>query len=197
MNPQTFELFLGEIYSNFGRNAPAHGTPMWNNLNRRLEAIPDEAAKEIAYAFSEYDTLPMNLGKAILAEFSRWKSNHPEKIRKRDMCPYCNAGTAGWCYAHDANGKNYLLRCTCNTDTDPTAPEAAMATRQYLEQHGLTFGKAINPADPDGTKGTYDFLSPQKRNDLIASFNLGATHKVRREHMQAREDAGVYGFDAF
>lgn len=195
MTESYFNRFLEEIYSNFGRQRPAFGTPMYKNLQRRLEDLPDEAAQEIAYAFSEYDSLPMNLGKAIRAEYTRWRIAHPEKVARRFMCPDCDprAG-AGYVYVHDADGRNYLARCTCNDDMDSNM---AMATSDRLQAQGLLRGYVINPADPDGTKARHEFLSPETRAKLATSMGLGARHRVRAEHMQAREAAGAEAYDAF
>ena len=74
MEQRFFDSMLDEIYSVFGRQRPAYGTPAYRSLWRRVveeRGVPNEAAKHIAYALSERDSLPLNLGKAILAEFDK------------------------------------------------------------------------------------------------------------------------------
>lgn len=194
MTEAYFIRFLEEIYSNFGRSAPAQGSPMYRNLHRRIceerGAIPDEAAGEIAYAFSEYDSLPQNVGKAILAEYSRWRANHPDRVARRGMCPDCDprAG-AGYVYLHDAQGRNYLARCVCNDDEDSDLP---MATSDRIQALGLARGYVINPYKMDAVPSP----SPEAMRRLRESLR-NTSHKVRPAHLAQREAAGVDAYDAF
>ncbi|WP_302580146.1 hypothetical protein [uncultured Desulfovibrio sp.] len=118
MEQRFFDSMLDEIYSVFGRQRPAYGTPAYRSLWRRVveeRGVPNEAAKHIAYALSERDSLPLNLGKAILAEFDNWLAEHPEKRARMTACPECSSDMPGFFWAWDA-GRRVVCKCACNSD---------------------------------------------------------------------------------
>lgn len=200
MDKANFDYMLQEIYSAFNRAIPAENSPGYASLYRRVNTgdniVPDAAAQYIATKLSEYDNLPMNLGKAIRNEYSNWRKEHPEQVRKRGMCPYCDPKAGpGFVFLHDDQGRNYLWRCTCNDDE--SASNFPPATLENIQRAGLKLGVCIDPSDPDGINPPkVDFLQPDMRQKIIASLGLGKTHRPRAEHMRAREAAGAYGYDA-
>ena len=116
MQQQTFDYMLEEIFGAFGRQRPAFGSPAYRALNRRVtdRHIPDSAARFIATALGDYDTMPSNLGKAIAKEFANWLEAHPEKRQAPSCCPDCNPATPGFFLAWKPDGTSMLCICACN-----------------------------------------------------------------------------------
>ena len=155
MQQAIFERMLEEIYSAFGRERPRGGSPSYVSLWRRVveeRNVPDAAARPIAYALSEYDTLPVNLGKAILAEFAQWLDRHPARRRSTPLCAQCSADMPGWFWATDAEGRRMACKCACNND--PAYAHLQSWTREQAACAGLrpldaVLTKAARPLHAD------------------------------------------------
>lgn len=117
METQTFDYMLEEIYGAFGRARPPTGSPAYRSIFRRTceeRSLPDACAKFIANAISDYDSLPMNLGKAIIAEFGNWLDLHPElRARESQGCMECDVKTPGWFTVWKPDGTRLLCECAC------------------------------------------------------------------------------------
>ena len=183
MEERFFDSMLDEIYSAFQRQRPTRGTPAYRSLWRRVceeRAVPNEAAKAIAYALCDRDSLPLNLGKAILAEFENWLTEHPERRARPTACRECDAATPGFFIAWDARGKSALFKCACNQD------------RRYADRQPWTHKQALEAGYSLTLLGVED--TPEKSRSLPASARkaLGHVEPPRREHVAQREysDAG-------
>ncbi len=127
MQQSYFDRMLDEIYGAFGRQRPTFGSPAYKTLWRRMveeKGVPDEAAKHIAYAISEYDSLPMNLGKAMLREFENWLSDNPGKRAALCCCHECSTDVPGFFWAWDEAGRRMLCKCACNQRQEFTKLQA-------------------------------------------------------------------------
>lgn len=136
MQQQTFDYMLEEICGAFGRQRPINGSPAYRSIYRRVceeMSMPDEAAKFIANAMSDYDSLPSNLGKAIIHEFYNWRSTHSELKPIPKCCPECSSDTPGFIRAYKGM-YSYLVRCVCNND--PRWANDRAATRSELLRAG-------------------------------------------------------------
>lgn len=119
MQQSIFDRMLDEIYSAFGRERPKYGSAPYRSLWRRVveeRAVPDDAAKAIAYALSEYDSLPTNLGKAVLGEFEKWLEKYPQhkKQNQQNGCHQCSADVLGFFWAQGPDGMGKMFKCACN-----------------------------------------------------------------------------------
>lgn len=118
MESQTFDYMLEEIYGAFGRQRPASGSPAYRAIERRVNGderqLPDDCARFIAEAIADYDSLPTNLGKAIIGEFFNWLSENPKKRAAPFSCPECSSGLHGFFWAWDKDGNLFCLKCSCN-----------------------------------------------------------------------------------
>lgn len=182
MEERVFQRMLDEIYSAFGRQRPAHGTAAYNSLWRRVceeRAVPNEAAKAIAYALCDRDSLPLNLGKAILAEFENWLSEHPQRRAKTTACRECDPEIPGWFWAWDATGYRWLCKCACNQDRRfESIP--AYTHRQALRVE-LVLHDPTPPPEPLA-------LPPSARKAL------GHAEQPRPEHVAQREYSNAGGW---
>lgn len=178
MEERVFERMLDEIYSAFGRQRPAYGSPAYRSLWRRVceeRAVPNEAAKTIAYALCERDILPLNLGKAILAEFDNWLSEHPERRARATACRNCDPEMPGFFWAWDATGYRLLCKCVCNQD------------RRFENQQAWTRKQAQEAGYSLTLPGVED--APEKAPSLppTARKALGHAEAPRPDHTAQRE----------
>lgn len=150
MEERFFHSMLDEICSAFGRQRPAHGTAAYRSLWRRVceeQAVPNEAAKAIAYALCDRDSMPLNLGKAILAEFANWRAAHPERRARPSACHECDPELPGFFWVRDATGRRLLCKCACNEDARFARQQPW--TRAQARAAGLAPG-ASPRAEPQG-----------------------------------------------
>lgn len=173
MEQRFFDSMLDEIYSVFGRQRPAYGTPAYRSLWRRVveeRGVPNEAAKHIAYALSERDSLPLNLGKAILAEFDNWLAEHPEKRARMTACPECSSDMPGFFWAWDA-GRRVVCKCACNTD------RRFEKFQSWTPRMALDAGLRLSDPAADG-RAAPRHLPPAARKAV------GHSEKPRAEHLR-------------
>lgn len=182
MEERFFDSMLDEIYSAFQRQRPTRGTPAYRSLWRRVceeRGVPNEAAKAIAYALCDRDSLPLNLGKAILAEFENWLSEHPERRARTTACRDCDPEMPGFFWAWDATGYRMLCKCACNQDRRLENVQAW--TRRQAQEAGLLL------ADP-GVQAAPRYLPKAARKAL------GHAEKPRPEHVTQREYSNAGGW---
>lgn len=182
MDERVFERMLDEIYSAFQRQRPSHGTAAYNSLWRRIceeRAVPNEAAKAIAYALCDRDSLPLNLGKAILAEFENWLAEHPERRARPTACRECDREMPGFFWAWDAAGYRLLCKCACNLDRRFENQQAW--TRKQAQESGLLL------ADP-GVQAAPRTLPASARKAL------GHAEPPRPDHVAQREYSNAGGW---
>lgn len=174
MQQQTFDYMLEEIYGAFGRQRPSYGSPAYRAIERRVNGerpLPDDAAKYIAEAMADYDSLPSNLGKAIMAEFFNWLSEHPEKRQAQSACPDCSKGLHGWFWIWTKDGLPAIAKCSCNRD--PRFAKFPAMTRKQAKDRGYML------ENPDaGNWGAIGCL------DSV----LGDTGSQRPDHQRALEE---------
>ena len=180
MEQQFFDRMLDEIYGAFGRQRPLYNTPAYKTLWRRVSeerGVPNEAARHIAYALSEYDSLPTNLGKAILCEFSEWLSRNPDMKAKAHSCKECSADIPGWFWAWQGNHR-IVCKCACNQDDAFRHMQAW--TRRMASRAGHTLD------DPVAAQGR----ARRKHNEYTRS--VGKQEPMREAHRRELEwqDAG-------
>ncbi|MBD5417344.1 MAG: hypothetical protein HDR50_06735 [Desulfovibrio sp.] len=182
MDERFFDSMLDEIYSAFQRQRPTRGTPAYRSLWRRVceeRAVPNEAAKAIAYALTDRDSLPLNLGKAILAEFENWLADHPQRRAKATACRDCDPAIPGFFWVWDATGYRMLCKCACNQDRRLENMQAW--TRRQAQEAGLLL------TDP-GVEPAPRTLPPPARKAL------GHTEPPRRDHVAQREYSNAGGW---
>lgn len=182
MEERFFQSMLDEIYSAFGRQRPAYGTAAYRSLWRRVceeRAVPNAAAKAIAYALSERDSLPLNLGKAILAEFDNWLSEHPERRSLLSACRDCSPEMPGFFWAWGPGGKRLLCKCACNQDRRFESRQPW--TRRQAREAGLLLE---DPARASAPK----YLPPSARKAL------GFTEPPRPDHVAQVEYSNAGGW---
>lgn len=161
MQVEILKALLTEVYAAFGKTAPSEGSTPFQSIYRRINdgnVIPDECAQDLAFALCEYDSLPINLGKAIRSEYYKWQLQHPGKFVKRQSCPQCGKRLTGYVWLNDGKGRNIIARCQCNT-WDDSMP---IATPEFLAATGLQMGLVINPFPPsegDMAQGASDLIS--------------------------------------
>lgn len=176
MNAQIFDRMLEEIYSAFGREKPKFGSGVYRNLWRRVveeRGVPDEAAKAIAYAASNWDSLPVNIGKAILNEFSTWLDANPNMRAAARCCPDCSKDIPGFFWVW-VGGSRKVCKCACN-DSERIRHWQAW-TRGKAERSGYLLA---DPAQAPVQSGLGDF-----------SAAIGAQkEKPRRDHVRQLEAA--------
>lgn len=179
MDEKFFHSMLDEIYSAFGRQRPVYGSPAYRSLWRRVcedRAVPNEAAKAIAYALCERDSLPLNLGKAILAEFDNWLSEHPERRALATACRECDPETPGFFRVWDATGYSMLCKCACNQD------------RRFEHMQGWKRRNAVMAGlllkDP-GPQAAPRSLPPAARKALGHAEAPRPDHTAQREYCNA------------
>ena len=185
MEERVFQRMLDEIYSAFQRQRPAHGTAPYNSLWRRVceeRAVPNEAAKAIAYALCDRDSLPLNLGKAILAEFENWLSEHPERRARATACRDCDPATPGFFIAWDARGKSWFFKCACNQDRRDENRQP------WTRKQALEAGYALTLPGVEDTPEKPHSLPPEARKAL------GHTEQPRPEHVAQREYSNAGGW---
>lgn len=173
MEQRFFDSMLDEIYSAFGRQRPAYGSPAYRSIWRRVtdeRGVPNAAAKHIAYKLSEFDSLPLNLGKAILAEFDNWLSEHPEKRARMTMCPECSSDIPGFFWAWDA-GRRVVCKCACNADRN------FEKLQPWTHTQALAAGLRLSDPAMDGITAPR-YLPPSARKAL------GHKDKPRIEHLR-------------
>lgn len=140
MESQTFSRMLEEIYSAFGRERPSVNSATYRSLQRRVcqeGCVPNEAARFIAYAIAGYDSLPTNVGKAILREFQNWLSENPQRRATARGCPECSRDFPGFFWANDG-GHDFLCKCACNTD--PSWDRQRAWTHRQAREAGFAIG---------------------------------------------------------
>lgn len=180
MDTQYFQRMIEEIYSAFGRKTPERDSAAYRSLWRRVceeRSVPNEAAKAIAYALCEYDTLPSNLGKAIIREFEQWLSANPQAKAHVHCCPDCSTDTPGFFWLWTADGQRKLCKCACNRD--PRFDRFTPMTRRQAQDAGYLL------SDP---------CAPEAANYIPPDFRaaIGHTEQPRKEHvrqMEAYDDA--------
>lgn len=136
MKDETLDYMLDEIYGAFGKARPAPGSPAYRAIERRVNGerpLPDKCARYIAEAMQDYDSLPTNVGKAIIGEFMNWLSENPDKRAKEFSCPECSRGTPGFFWAWEKDGTPYSLKCACNRNSR-FAKIPAYSRRKALEE---------------------------------------------------------------
>ena len=182
MEERVFQRMLDEIYSAFGRQRPAHGTAAYNSLWRRVceeRAVPNEAAKAIAYALCDRDSLPLNLGKAILAEFENWLAEHPERRVHARACIDCDPEMPGFFWAFTAEGKRLLCKCACNQDRRLENVQAW--TRRQAQEAGLLL------SDPGAQAAPHSLPAAARKA-------LGHAEQPRQHHVAQREYSNAGGW---
>lgn len=182
MEERFFQSMLDEIYSAFGRQRPQYGSAAYRSLWRRVceeRCVPNEAAKAIAYALCDRDSLPLNLGKAILAEFENWLSEHPERRAQRTACPDCAPEMPGFFWAWESTGRRLLCKCACNQDKRFETQQPW--TRRQAREAGLLLEYQARASAPQ-------YLSPSARKAL------GHTEPPRKEHVAQVEYSNAGGW---
>ena len=94
MTPDTCYSLICTIYTTFQRACPSRQSPVFENLFTRLADIPDEHASGIRENIEQLDSLPQNLGKAILGAWETYKMEHGIRQQRR-YCPTCQ-NDGGW-----------------------------------------------------------------------------------------------------
>lgn len=191
MTRQTFDQMLGQIYGTFGRQRPAYSTGAYATLDARVNdesRLPDTAAEYISRAIREYDSLPVNLGKAIMREFGNWLSENPQAKAKEYACPQCDAGyakevEAGFFWAEDATGKKQIFKCACNHK--PRWAKMPAWTHQAAQRAGYT----VVPFKGD-TAGDTTAQGHDREAKGLLHRSVGHTEAPRREHMAEMERYG-------
>ena len=180
MDDRVFERMLDEIYSAFQRQRPAHGTAAYNSLWRRVceeRGVPNEAAKAIAYALCDRDSLPLNLGKAILAEFDNWLSDHPERRARVTACRECDPEIPGFFWVWDATGYRMVCKCACNQDRRFESMQPW--TRKQAQSAGLYL------TDPTAPQDAPRYLAPAARKALGHAEHPRPDHVAQLEYSNA------------
>ena len=182
MEERVFQRMLDEIYSAFGRQRPTHGTAAYNSLWRRVceeRGVPNEAAKAIAYALCDRDSLPLNLGKAILAEFENWLSEHPERRARATACRDCDPEMPGFFWVWDATGYRMPCKCACNQDR--TWEKYRGRTRRQAREEGFLLSDPLAPAMPRSLPAS-------------ARKAFGHAEQPRPDHVAQREYSNAGGW---
>ena len=187
MDERHFNLMLDEIYSAFGSERPSCTHAGYRPLWRRIcdeRAVPNDAAKAIAYNIvNDRDSLPRNLGKAILAEYEKWRAEHPELQTKARSCPECDSSPcmAGWFWAWKPDGSRWMLKCSCNQDTRPKiAEQPAYSHKSAVAAGFLLYDPLALPQD--------------ERVYLPPAFSraIGHTEPPRPDHLAQLDYAEAY-----
>ena len=169
MQQAIFDGLLDEIYAAFGRTRPAFGSAQYRMLWRKLcdeNHVPDRAAKAIAYAIADYDSLPSNLSKACLSEWHSWLNRNPQfkaRERQNQFCHKCKhtGSYTGW----DRETLNEVwLKCECNHE-DWCADHPAW-TPETIEASGI-----------------YTLVEPDWL-EIMAQHSTGHAQAPMQTHMQ-------------
>lgn len=146
MTPDICYSLICTIYTTFQKTCPSRQSPVFANIFDRLKDVPDEHARGIRERIEELDTMPQNLGKAILGAWETYKMEHGVR-KERGYCPTCQ-NDGGWqTVRQDKDGKVVVAFAPCPSCSQSVLPEVRLLNRRELEASGAL---VVPPHYPGG-----------------------------------------------
>ena len=165
MREDTVFSMVCTLYATFGKSAPSRGSAVFQAIYDRISDISDESAEYITEHIQDADTLPVNLGKAILAQYFNWQGENGIKV-ERSYCRECQ-GKGGWETIRDHPlfpGKPHFAWAPCPVCSSHLIPFGKQGrNRKQLEESGAW---VVPPNYPGG------------RSEYMAKFGLYGAKSV-------------------
>ena len=102
---------LCEIHSVFAKKEPARASGIVEALVRRVEDIPDSAARYIFDRIADMPAMPSNMGKAFRDGWEAFLRANPQAAQRGESCPLCygNGGWEAWEPAEEGQPRHHFF----------------------------------------------------------------------------------------
>lgn len=139
------------VYATFGKSAPSRHAGVVDVITERIAPVPDRVATEILKKLQDLDSMPSNLGKAIMDVWETWKLENPRAMYK-EACPMCGGYGGFEAYERPADGKIHHFFAFC-----PHCAQRREGFRYLTPKQWEALGVLCMPPDYEGGKLQFEY----------------------------------------
>lgn len=166
------------LYATFGRSAPSRSSAVVAVITERIASVPDNVAADIRRKLEELDSMPSNLGKAIIGAWETWQMENSRAVY-RETCPVCDGGKGFEAYEKLEDGTVHHFFAPCPNCSIRRKGFRYLTPKQWKTQGVL----CMPPGYPGGKlQFEYDYGITEKPEDSPKSYRNMRALKLLMNH---------------